>query len=58
MDRPPLLIQRRVQRAFSVTTTEMHEVGLGRDLASALDEAGLGCTLYMGPSCMAAGPTD
>jgi hypothetical protein len=58
MDSPPLLIQRRVQQAFSVTTTKVHDVGLGRDLALALDEAGLRCTLYEGPSYAAAGPVD
>jgi hypothetical protein len=58
MDSPPLLIERRVQQAFSVTTTKVHDVGLGRDLASALDEAGLRYTLFEGPSYAAAGPVD
>jgi hypothetical protein len=58
MDSPPLLIERRVQQAFSVTTTKAHDVRLDRDLTSALDEAGLGYTLFEGPAYMMAKPVD
>jgi hypothetical protein len=36
---PPLLIERRAQHAFSMTTTKAHDGGLGRELASLLGEA-------------------
>jgi hypothetical protein len=58
MESLPLLIERRVQQVFSVTTTKGHDVRLDRDLTSALDEAGLGYSLYEGPDYMAAGPVD
>jgi hypothetical protein len=41
MNRPPLLIERRAQQAFSVTTVNAHGDGFGRDLESLLSEAGI-----------------
>jgi len=41
MSIPPLLIERRAQQAFNVTTTKAHDDGLGREMASLLDEAGI-----------------
>jgi hypothetical protein len=41
MSTPLLLIERRAQQAFSMTTTEAHDDGLGRELASLLREAGI-----------------
>jgi hypothetical protein len=53
MSTPPLLIERRAQQAFNMTTTKAHDDGLGQDLALLLDEAGItnlvaGCG-YMAP---------
>jgi hypothetical protein len=39
MSYPPLLIERRAQQAFSVTTTKAHDGLLAPDLESLLDEA-------------------
>ena len=58
MSSPPLLIERRVQQAFSVTTTKVHDVRLDRDLTSALDEAGLRYSVFKGPSYAAAEGVD
>jgi hypothetical protein len=53
MSSPPLLIERRAQQAFSVTTTKAHDGRLGGDLTSLLNEAGLRSSLedhaYMAP---------
>ena len=41
MSSPPLVIERRAQQAFSVTTTKAHDDRLGRDLTSLLDDTGI-----------------